>query len=81
MSTTIYVLSRNMRKYQNFLSDIFHFWVVKFSVYLNRHVFVMIPAVRRAIDCAIKPGPGMKDLLLKQKGTALFADPVSYRSE
>ena len=29
-------------KYQNFLSDLFHFLVVKFSLYLNRHVFVMI---------------------------------------
>ena len=25
-----------------FLSEIFHFLVVEFSVYLNRHVFVMI---------------------------------------
>ena len=28
-------------KYQNFLSENFHFLMVKFSVYLNRHVFVM----------------------------------------
>ena len=28
-------------EYKNFLSDNFHFLVVKFSVYLNRHVFVM----------------------------------------
>ena len=28
-------------KYQNFLSKNYHFLVVKFSVYLNRHVFVM----------------------------------------
>ena len=28
--------------YQNFLSSSFHFLVVKFSVYLNRHVFVML---------------------------------------
>ena len=28
-------------KYENFLSENFHFLVVKFSVYLNRHVFVM----------------------------------------
>ena len=39
---TIYVLSRNVKKYQNVLSEIFHFLVVKLSVYLNRHVFVMI---------------------------------------
>ena len=30
-----------MRKYQNFSSEKFHFLVVKFSVYLNRLVFVM----------------------------------------
>ena len=28
-------------KYQNFLSENFHFLVVKFSIYLNRHAFVM----------------------------------------
>ena len=37
---TFYVLSRN-EKNQNFLSENFHFLVVKFSVYLNRHVFVI----------------------------------------
>ena len=31
-----------MKKYQNFLSENFHFLVGKFSVYLNRHVFLMI---------------------------------------
>ena len=30
-----------MKKYQNFLSENFHFLVAKFSIYLNRHVFVM----------------------------------------
>ena len=30
------------KKYQDFLSENFHFVVVKFSVYLNRYVFVMI---------------------------------------
>ena len=30
-----------MKKYKNFLSENFHFLVVKFSVYLNRGVFVM----------------------------------------
>ena len=29
------------KKYQNFLSENFHFLVVKFSLYLSRHVFVM----------------------------------------
>ena len=36
-------LGRNMKKkYQNFLSENFHFLIVKFSIYLNRHVFVML---------------------------------------
>ena len=30
-----------MKKYQNFLSENFPFLVVKFSIYLNRRVFVM----------------------------------------
>ena len=38
---TIYVLSRNMKNIRLFLPENFHFWVVNFSVYLNRHVFVM----------------------------------------
>ena len=29
-------------KYQNLLSEFFHFLVLKFSIYLNRHVFVMM---------------------------------------
>ena len=34
-------LSRNKKKISEYLSENFHFLVVKFSVYLNRHVFVM----------------------------------------
>ena len=34
-------LSRNMKNIRIFLSENFHFLVVKFSVYLNRRVFVM----------------------------------------
>ena len=30
-----------MKKYQKFLSEFFYFLVVKFSIYLNRRVFVM----------------------------------------
>ena len=33
---------RNGKKYLNFLSENFHFLVVKFSVYLNKHVYVML---------------------------------------
>ena len=37
---TIYVLSRNMKN-SRFLSENFQFLVMKFSIYLNRGVFVM----------------------------------------
>ena len=38
-STHNVCFEQKYEKYQNFLSVNFHFWVVKFSVYLNRHVF------------------------------------------
>ena len=41
MCTTIYVLSRHMKKYQSSLSENFQFLKVKFSIHLNRRVFVM----------------------------------------
>ena len=41
MSTPIYVLSRNMNKYQTCLSENFPFLVVKLSIYLKRRVFVI----------------------------------------
>ena len=31
-----------MKNIKKILSEIFHFMVVKFSVYLNRHVFVIL---------------------------------------
>ena len=42
-STHNLCFEHSYEKYQNFLSENFHFLVVKFSVYLNRHVFVMFP--------------------------------------
>ena len=40
-STHNLCFEQKYEKYQNFLSENFHFLVVKFSVYLNKHVFVM----------------------------------------
>ena len=34
-------IKQKYEKYQNFSSENFHVLVVKFSVYLNRHVFIM----------------------------------------
>ena len=41
MSTHNLCFEQKYEKYQNFLSENFHFLVVKFSLYLNRHVFVI----------------------------------------
>ena len=42
-----------MKNIRIFLSEIFHFLVVKFSVYLNRHVFVKFKnqAVAPSVKC------------------------------
>ena len=40
-STHNLCFEQKCEKYQYFSSDNFHFLVVRFSVYLNRHVFVM----------------------------------------
>ena len=42
MSTHNLCFKEKFEKYQNFLSKNFHLLVVKFSVYLNRLVFVML---------------------------------------
>ena len=41
MSTHNLCSEQKYEKYQNFSSENFHFLVIKFSVYLNRRVFVM----------------------------------------
>ena len=41
MSTHNLCFEQKYEKYQIFLSENFQFLVVKFSVYLNRHVFIM----------------------------------------
>ena len=41
MSTHNSCFELKHEKYENILSEIFHFLVVKFSVYFNRPVFVM----------------------------------------
>ena len=40
-STHNLCFAQEYEKYQNFLSENFPFMVVKFSIYLNRRVFVM----------------------------------------
>ena len=40
-STHNLCFEQDYKKYQNFLSENFPFWVVKFSIHSNRRVFVM----------------------------------------
>ena len=42
MSTHNLYFEQKYEKYQNFLSENFHFLVAKVSIYLNRLVFVML---------------------------------------
>ena len=41
MNTHNLCFEQEYKKYQNFLSEYFPFLLVKFSIYLNRRVFVM----------------------------------------
>ena len=41
-STHNLCFEQKYEKYQNFLSENFQFLDVKFSIYLNRHVFIMV---------------------------------------
>ena len=41
-STHTLCFEQKYEKYQSFLSENFQYLEVKFSIYLNRHVFVMI---------------------------------------
>ena len=47
MSTHNLCFEQKYEKYQSFLSENFQFLEVKFSIYLNRHVYVMEAVVPR----------------------------------
>ena len=53
MSTHILCFEQKYEKYQIYFLKIFIFQVVKFSIYLNRHVFVMICYVVAYINCLL----------------------------
>ena len=59
-STQNLCFEQKCEKYLKFLSEIFHFLVVNFSVYLNRHVFVMLCGIRRSL---FTPSLGVTDRL------------------
>ena len=62
MSTHNLCFEQKYEKYQNFLSENFQFLVVQFSVYLNRHVFVMYDIL--IID--LWPGTESSSMTLKK---------------
>ena len=45
MSTHNLCSEQKYEKYQNFLSETFQFLEMKFSMYLNRHVFVSLSSI------------------------------------
>ena len=51
MCTHNLCLEQKYEKYQRFLSENFQFLEVKFSIYLNRHVFIMCLGLR----CLLRP--------------------------
>ena len=53
LNPTINVLSRNNKNIRIFYLKNCHFWVVKFSVYLNRRVFVMTMSTVLVVTSAL----------------------------
>ena len=49
MSANNLYFEQKYEKYQNFLSENFHFLMVKFSIYLNGRVFVMIKRLTHSL--------------------------------
>ena len=50
MSTHNLCFEQKYEKYQSFLSENFQLLELKFSVYLNRRVFIMAPAIQRMLE-------------------------------
>ena len=70
MSTHNLCFEQKYEKYQKFLSKNFHFLVVKFSVYLNRHVFVMFSQRIRYV--ALLRGRLRTERLIRQRVQRVF---------
>ena len=63
MSTYNLCFEQKYEKYQGFLSENFQFLEVKYSIYLNRHVFVMRIRMCR---CTSLPGLMQAEYVLRQ---------------
>ena len=50
MNTHTLCFEQKYKKYQNFYLKTFSFLVLKFSIHLNRHVFIMPQADQRVLD-------------------------------
>ena len=64
-------------KYRNFLSENFHFLVVKFSVCLNRHVFVMNCNCSEMMFLKICMNMTIKQIICHQVNVLVFSAPPS----
>ena len=51
MSTHNLCFEQKFEKYQSFLSENFQFLEMKFSIYLNRCVFVMVRGLIQLLGC------------------------------
>ena len=70
MSTRNLCLEQKYKKYQIFFSENFPFLVVKFSIYLNRRVFIMFS--RQQIDVIFLILPRKQDLTFQEMSNPIF---------
>ena len=76
MSTYNLCFEQKYEKYQSFLSENLHFLVAKFSVYLNRHVFVM---TFMEIDIRVPFLPSKKGICQLQGKVCIHNTDKSFR--
>ena len=53
-STHNLCFEQKYEKYQRFLYENFQFWEMKFSIYLNRHVFVMMTGATTVLSTSLR---------------------------
>ena len=75
---TIFVLCRNMKKIWVFLSENFQFLEIKFSIYLNRRVFVMFGTMGICSPSGVIIVPGQDLLRIRVCRVCLLESPNEY---
>ena len=87
-STHNICVEQKYKKYQNFLSESFPFLVIKFSVYLKRHVFVMRQLIMNRVirictvclDTCLICRPERVDIVSKHPVKLLLLKSLSFSS-